>query len=132
MTCPARSPLRSRHTIRESERWPFPAKADNLVQRDFANRRRGDSDCVETTTDNHDSLRWAATSLEEPGFRAGGSAACPLFIAGLHRFKTSVRHKVGSFKMLFDQQILFRQLLERYLVFLQIRTEEAQHFPRRY
>ena len=56
----------------------------------------------------------------------------PLFFAGLHRFKTSVRQGVGSFELLFDQQIFFRQLQECRSVSLQVLTEEAQHFSRSY
>ena len=56
----------------------------------------------------------------------------PLFVAGLHGSKTSVRQGVGSLELLFDEQILFRQFQKCRSVFLQVRTEEAQHFSRSY
>ena len=72
----------------------------------------------------------AAALLDELGSRWGGSATGPLFVAGPHRFNTGVRQGVSSFEMLLDQKILFRQILQRRFVPLQVRTEEAQHFPR--
>ena len=58
----------------------------------------------------------------QPGARRTGRRETPTcrstgrnlsLVAGLHRSKTSVRQRVGAFKGLLDQKVLFRQLSER-------------------
>ena len=53
-----------------------------------------------------------------------------LFVAVLHRVETGLRKRVGSFELLLDQKIPFRQVPKRRSVFVQVWAGEAQHFPR--